>query len=349
MKVCQFLASGDSGGLAKHLVDLTNGLSEAHEVSVIAPESMKPLLADSINFCAIDFSSGPLKSFFSLFQMYRFLKLTAPDVVCAHGSKAAKKLAFLKPYIQPACIGTLHWIEKKKKYFERLDGVIGVSNAALDGLKLNTQKVIYNGVNISDNIRQESLLAFEGLGIQKNNPTVIAIGRLVKVKGFDVLVNAWQQVNANLLLVGDGPLKQELHDSIVEKGLTHKVFLLGHVDQAHELIRKAELVVISSLHEGFCYVLAEALRYRVPVVSTDVAAANEILPNKLLCPIDDATSLERNLNIQLQRLPELREDLDRIFDWAEVSLSVAHMAEETARFYSFVINEKMNSGRNTKS
>lgn len=340
MKVCQFLASGDSGGLAKHLVDLTDGLSGTHEVVVIAPESMRPLLAKNISFCAVDFSSGAINSLISLLRVYRFLKVADPDVICAHGSKAVKKLAYLKPYIKPACIGTLHWIEKKKKYFERMDGVIGVSNAALEGLKLKTSRVIYNGVTISESIEQGTLQTFESLNLQKNKPVVIAIGRLVKVKGFDVLIKAWQEVDANLLLVGDGPLKQELKLAIEENNLNHKVFLLGHIDQAHELIRKSELVVISSLHEGFCYVLAEALRYRVPVVSTDVAAANEILPESLLSPIDDSIALRESLNRQLQRLPELREDLKGIFDWAEVSLSVSQMAEESARFYSSVIKEK---------
>lgn len=343
MRVCQFLASGDTGGLSKHLVDITNGLSGSHEILVIAPESMRNLLTKDVVFCSVDFSSGIMATTFSLLRMFRFLKQTDPDVLCAHGSKAAKILSYLKPYIRAACIGTIHWIEKRKKYFERLDGVIGVSDAALDGLNLKTSRVIYNGVNTSDNIDQNAQQVFEALDLQKNKPIVMAIGRLVKVKGYDLLINAWEDIDANLLLVGDGPLKDELNVQIQEKKLNHKIFLLGHVDQAHQLIKNADLIVISSLHEGFCYVLAEALRYKVPVVSTDVAAANEILPKNLLSPVDDAFALRKNLKEQLQRLPELNEDLSDIFDWAETTLSVSNMAEESIQFYSHVIAEKINN------
>ena len=164
------------------------------------------------------------------------------------------------------------------------------------------------------------------------------------MKGYDLLIEAWKGVDANLLIVGDGPLKHELETQIQQNGLGRKVFLMGHVDEAHQLINNADLVVISSLHEGFCYVLAEALRYRVPVVSTNVAAANEILPESLLSPTGDPLLLRQNLNAQLQRLPNLSEDLKGIFDWAEMALSVPNMAAETVEFYSHAIEEKVKKG-----
>ena len=180
MKICHFLASGDSGGLAKHLIDISSCLSVSHEVMVIAPKSMRSSLAADIDFYPIDFSSGPVNSLISLFRMFRVIRKNSPDVLCAHGSKAVKILTLLKPYMKATCVGTLHWIEKKKKYFERLDGVIGVSKAALDGLKLETNRVIYNGVNVTRKIEPSVQKRFDCLAIQEEKPIVMAIGAVSK-------------------------------------------------------------------------------------------------------------------------------------------------------------------------
>src|SRR5690606_4424244 len=86
----------------------------------------------------------------------------------------------------------------------------------------------------------------------------IAIGRLVPAKGLDLLVEAWQGIDANLWIVGDGPEKLLLESRIQQLNLSEKIQLLGHRDDINDLLQQADFLVISSRNEGGPYTLSEA-------------------------------------------------------------------------------------------
>ena len=62
------------------------------------------------------------------------------------------------------------------------------------------------------------------------------MGRLVDVKGFDVLIEAWQGIDAQLWIVGDGEQYQVLQQKIKELNLVDKIQLLGYRDDVTELL-----------------------------------------------------------------------------------------------------------------
>ncbi|WP_326642459.1 glycosyltransferase [Nonomuraea fuscirosea] len=104
--------------------------------------------------------------------------------------------------------------------------------------------------------------------------TVIAIGRLAKVKGFDLLLRAWEQVSAarpgwRLRIVGSGPERARLIKLAGELGLACTVEFPGPCRDVGAELDDASIFVLSSRREGFPMTVLEALSKGVPVVAFD--------------------------------------------------------------------------------
>lgn len=99
----------------------------------------------------------------------------------------------------------------------------------------------------------------------------IAVGRLNKQKGFDMLIEAWALIEKEvpdwkLDIFGEGLLKSKLEHRIDELGLRN-ITLKGFTDNIHEEYMKSSLFFLSSRYEGFCLVLMEAMASGLPAVS----------------------------------------------------------------------------------
>ncbi|MEV5410095.1 glycosyltransferase family 4 protein [Thermopolyspora sp. NPDC052614] len=106
--------------------------------------------------------------------------------------------------------------------------------------------------------------------------TVVAIGRIVRAKGFDRLVKAWQRVAAahpdwTLRIFGGGTPENEakLRARIAEAGLEGKIILMGSTPEVGVELAKSSIYVVSSRYEGFGMTILEAMSKGVPVVSFD--------------------------------------------------------------------------------
>jgi glycosyltransferase involved in cell wall biosynthesis len=106
-------------------------------------------------------------------------------------------------------------------------------------------------------------------------PLILAVGRLVPYKGFDVLIRAMKDVNANLVLIGSGPEAPELEKLIDSESVAHKVKMLGHVEDVAGYLRTASIFVLPSITraEAFGLVQLEAMAAGLPVINTDIDSA----------------------------------------------------------------------------
>ena len=130
-------------------------------------------------------------------------------------------------------------------------------------------------------------------------PTLIAVGRISYEKGFDLLIRAHAKVlkkgiDHNLIIVGNGPDREELQDLVRNLEITDSVFMPGYVENPYPLIKKASALVLSSRCEGLSNVIIEALTLATPVVATACGGPNEILSEGrvgILVPPEDADGL----------------------------------------------------------
>lgn len=128
---------------------------------------------------------------------------------------------------------------------------------------------------------------------------VIAVGALKAQKDFSVLLRAFarlrEQVDARLLILGEGDERPMLEALIRKLGLENVVDLPGFVVDPAPYYARADLYAMSSNHEGLPTVLIEALDHGVPVVSTDCPSGpREILQDGkhgTLVPVGDVEAL----------------------------------------------------------
>ena len=136
----------------------------------------------------------------------------------------------------------------------------------------NSSIVIYNPITITT----DSIAKCE-------EKQAIAVGRLDYQKGFDYLIDVWEEVykhypNWKLDIFGDGPLKKDLQDRIDSRGLSHVVKLRGVTSKIASEYQNHSIYIMTSRAEGFPLVLIEATTCGLPIVSYDCPfGPNEII------------------------------------------------------------------------
>jgi colanic acid/amylovoran biosynthesis glycosyltransferase len=140
----------------------------------------------------------------------------------------------------------------------------------------------------------------------RTTPVLLCPARLAPVKGHGELLEAAARLAARgimfeLWLAGEGPERAAIERCIDERGLAERIRLLGTVPHA-ELLgmyhdRRADCVVLPSLHEGLSVALVEAMAYGVPVIATGVGGVPELLENGagVLVPPSDPDALTEAL------------------------------------------------------
>lgn len=209
-----------------------------------------------------------------LLLMIRALFFPSMRVICTqHLSLAApwKQARGLQRLKQRVLIGMMRYL------WPQADAIISVS-ASLDAevrsvLRLRKfTHTIHNPVVLPDfDIQRQQPIHWPWPA--PSVPTIIFVGRLVKVKRLDLLLKAFyllvQETPAHLLIVGDGPERAGVMEFISTHHLTSICHLAGHQDNPLPWTQTADLLVLPSDYEGFGNVLVEAMACGTQVISTD--------------------------------------------------------------------------------
>ena len=148
------------------------------------------------------------------------------------------------------------------------------------------------------------LMFNESHSINVDNKCIIAVGRLERQKGFDLLIKAWHKIEHKfydwqLMIFGDGTLYNDLQKKINRRGLKN-IHLKGYSSNIDEEFKKASIFVLSSRFEGFGLVLIEAQAKSLPCVS-------------FVCPEGPSEIIENNVNgflVKPKNINELAEKLE---------------------------------------
>jgi len=185
------------------------------------------------------------------------------------------------------------------------------------------------------------------LGLDAGAYVVVGLGRLIRIKGFDLLVRALPSVAARipstrLVVVGDGPERAGLEAIAASLGVSDRVRLTGETTDVPSHLVAADVVVVPSRNEGMGRVLVEAMALGLPVVATAVGGIPAVVTDgecgRLVEP-DDVAALAAAL-VELGRDPGLRRKLgDAALERAEAfSTSVAN--EKLLALYAALVRDK---------
>ncbi len=182
-----------------------------------------------------------------------------------------------------------------KSAYQCADKLIAVSHALAANLKNNFQveaTVIPNIVDVSQFQYVERT--------PKDDFTFISVGNLVKIKGFDQLLEAFAEAfkadNAvKLSIVGDGPELENLQNTVTRLNLNGKVSLLRTIgrNRIKSFYQEGDAFVLASHSETFGVVFIEAMATGLPVIATSCGGPNDIVTENAgyLIPVDDRQAL----------------------------------------------------------
>lgn len=336
MKICHILAGNEEGGLENHVVTLCNALVKENDIYVIAHEKYRDRFNAKVHFHSLDLSKGR-KNPLLLLRLWRTIKHVDPDIIHAHASKAAAMIAMLRRFLPKKIkrVATLHSQKKNLSSFETFDHIIGVSHEVLKKIQNPHKSVVYNGLQWQDKEKVKGYIAAH-FGIRDQIFTLCSVGRLETVKNFSLLISCIQNLDVQLLLVGTGSCEAKLKKLVKQLGIEDKVIFAGYREDAVEIIKDADLLVISSDKEGFPYVLVEALLAQTPVVSTDVSDVSRVLPEFSVVPVGDQQKLEQAISYAQSHYERVIDAYQNTFNFAKTYFTLEAMVAGTQKVYDRV-------------
>jgi glycosyltransferase involved in cell wall biosynthesis len=359
------------GGMRRHVLDLLEGLLEdGHEVTVACPRDggLYEVLHGVVPVVEVELSDGvkPMADARAIVQLQRLLQRGRFDVVHLHGAKAGYvgRMAVRLLSRRPGVVYTVHnqvlpqrpVLKRVMQVLERrlaadVDRVITVSHAlgreVHGGHRVPAERLvtIHNGVETPPPLSREQARAV--LCCEGERLVIGAIGRMVPEKGFDVLIEAFLQllgrgVDAELVLMGDGPCLSEYQALAGKAGLSRMRFL-GEVPQAGRLLQGVDVLVQPSRAEGLGLVPIEAMLAGRPVIASDVGGLPEVVTHGetgLLVPPGDVAALVEGLALLADRA-DLRVRMGEAGrERARRCFSRQAMVEATLREYRAVVAER---------
>jgi glycosyltransferase involved in cell wall biosynthesis len=192
-------------------------------------------------------------------------------------------------------------------YFSRwCDRLVGNSHAVVKfyeqlGVPKEKLALIYSGAEDEEPAQADSLAIRIALGFEANAPLILFAGRLAEQKRIGDLLKAldllqYVEPAARTIIVGDGPLREQLEKASQTYHLDGRVRFLGHREDVPNLMAASDLVVLPSAFEGLPNVLLEAMRLRKPVIATAAPGTTEAVidgQTGLLVPIGNPPLLAR--------------------------------------------------------
>lgn len=147
---------------------------------------------------------------------------------------------------------------------------------------------------------------------------IIAVGRLAYQKNYPMMFRAFAKVHHDfpdwqLVVYGNGPQKEEIRGVIERLGMEGHIILAGKSDHVVEEMNKSSLFVMSSDYEGMSNALLEAVCVGLPVISTDVSGAKDLITdgvNGYIVPVGNERALTLALSSMLS-YPEKMDEMGR--------------------------------------
>lgn len=216
-----------------------------------------------------------------------FLEAGPTKVIASSTNKKAKKLAWVHCDLMIAISDIERFSNKCSAWYSKYDEIVCVSQKvkqSFDEVFHNrfSSRVLYNVVD-DFAVREKASMPFSE-NVLKRRTTILLVGRLTKQKKIDRLLRAHKRlldegVLHDVWILGDGELREELEQYVLDNHLEDSVWMPGFMNNPYPYFREADLLVCSSIFEGYSTFITEGLILGKPILTTDVSGVHEQLGN----------------------------------------------------------------------
>src|SRR5690625_212569 len=230
--------------------------------------------------------------------------------------------------------------------YKQLNKIVTISddvdNKIKNYLKIKKTKfeLIYNGINLSHFIKVKPYP--KTIFFPENSFILIQVSSFRIQKDQKTLIKSLQHLPEEivLLLVGDGSLRKE-HEELTRKlNLTHRVQFLGLRNDVPQLMKTADVAVLSSHYEGFGLAIVEGMAAKKPVIASNVSGLQEIVSDSgLLFKQGDDTELAEKILYLYSRPEQYKEIAEKCFKRAQ-DFSIEKMVENYIILYQNILSKK---------
>ena len=318
------------GGMETYLKDLCDGLRHAVDLEVLVANTTRETVHETVEGIPVTrvAAHGRVKATSIAPGYLQELARTPADVVHLHAPNPMAELALLAAPRRAKVVVTWHSDVVRQRVLGRLYRPVSRRLLArADAICVATPNHVRSssvlpafagkcrtcafGVDL-DRLHADAAAVAEVRARHGARPIVLGAGRLVYYKGFEVLIEAMQGLDATLLIAGEGDRRPALAARIRALGLADRVHLLGAQDDLRPLFAACDVFALPSTQrsEAFGIVQLEAMAFRKPVVSTRLGTGVDWVNahglTGLTVPPDDAGALRQALATLLVS-PALRE------------------------------------------
>ena len=317
MKILYLISGLGIGGAEQIVRELSTRFSIRENDVVIVTLTGNPIFANKNKKIKI-ISLRTTKSISSIltiiYKLYKVIKKEKPDILHSHMYHSNIFARLTRIFLKiPILISTAHSNNEGggfRMFMYRItnflsDVFTNVSQDAINefekkgAVSKNKMIKIYNGINIDLFTKNDNLKR----NIDIKNPIFLSVGSLTKLKDHKNLINAFYILTkevecARLIIAGDGPLKSNLIKLTTSLNLTTKISFIGVSNDIPNLMKQVDIFVLSSTHEGFGLVIAEAMASNLLVIATNCGGSKEVIGDcGFLVPTKNSNSLAEAMKI----------------------------------------------------
>ncbi len=381
IRILRIIARMNIGGPAIQITGLMQNLPRPEFEQVLlygrcGPEELDYLDEHKIEFTSIRLEGfgrrisfkSDLKAFLTIRSLIKTFK---PDIVHTHTAKAGfigrlaaisvmrKKIKIhtyhghlLHGYFSPFITKIVIWSERLLAYFSHSLIAVGarVRNELLESGIGEPEKYQVIGPGLGIGELPSRKLSLETFGLPNDKFTVTWIGRVVSVKAPHRIIEialecVTRGLNVQFVLVGDGPLLEELRETSQLAKLP--IVFLGWQSKIEKILSFSDLVILTSENEGTPVSLIQAQLAGIPVLTTDVGSASEVMIDGKtgFCLHYSAKDFAERIEL-LANSPELRaEFIGNSMRNAREKFPINRLVLDHAQLYRNLISQSKSSSK----
>lgn len=329
MKIIQFIASQARGGAESMVASLSNAMFQNGidiELLLLSKSQIAYQIDPRISISYLHFSSrfNPLL----YLELLWFFIRKKPHIIHTHSAKATELIYTIRHFISALHVATKH-NARKGKIFNKIHYVTAVSQEVQKSIAPSQATVIYNGITPK---------SIQPIMHPQKPFHIYAIGRLDKIKAYDLLIEACSKLSFDyqLHIVGEGKEKSALEALAHKLKITDQVLFEGFQSDIASLMNQSDLIVISSYSEGFSVVMVEALFYAPLLISTKVSGATEILDERFLM---DQSNMHQKIEDIFKNYNDAHLQFDTLKQKYQPSLTLQNIVVAYNAFYKNALKE----------